>query len=129
MKMNQIKAGDLVSMYPYGGRNTTTERFLGFTKINTKYAEKPEFDTLKEVKAFYNCKTAHQLEYVGDAANLPYGHNVYACFECLRTEEDGGNYTWQAYLHEGRWVLGSSCTKFSMKKVILPAFLKLTGKV
>ena len=110
MKMSQIKAGDVVKMD--SRHNLTTERFLGFTGIEDKYSEKPAFETLKEVKEFYGVSNARQLEDLDHAHDLPYGHSVYACFHNL--EDD---YTWQAYLFEGRWVLGSGCDRFSIEKV------------
>lgn len=116
MKMSQIKAGDVVKMIARTGY-TTREQFLGFTTIDEKYSETPVFNTLKEVKEFYGVKNAREIDNLGIAHNLPYGHGVYACFKNLDDDEKHGGYTWQAYLYEGRWVLGSGCTHFSIEKV------------
>ena len=117
MKMSQLKAGDVVTMTEYRSGRQTTETFLGFTGIEDKYADTPQFNTLKEVKKFYGCTNASQIDALGDEFGYPYGHNVYACFESHRPVEDGGNFKWQAYLYEGRWVLGSGCTRFTIEKV------------
>ncbi len=101
MQYSQLKANTNALLTFYENKPSELHEFLGFTKVDERYSDKPAFDTLKEAKAYYSAKNVKQLEAAGD--HLGYGHNVYAVFKDL---ESGS--VWCAYLYLGTWVFGSS---------------------
>lgn len=117
MNMRKISKGDkVVVFYKSNGWNDQIEtkcEFLGFTDNTTKYSETPVYANWMEVQSKEGVKTFKELEVKQDTAGNEYGHHFYAVFKDLEEREA----TWCAYLHNGRWVLGSSCTKFSVRVV------------
>jgi hypothetical protein len=104
-----IKAGEIVLAGYKSFKDENT--FLGFTDLTERYSERIAFSSLKEVYAATGAGSLSGLEAHEKANGAAYGHRFGAVFKSV----DGD--TWTAYLHNGRYSVGSSADALKLARI------------
>lgn len=118
--LRNLNAGDSVMVVAYRGNRELDSHsavFLGFSDDAEKYGEPgpafANFAALRAAKGYASFKHLDDVQSGLDAAGRAYGYGIYAWFQ--ETAPDGKVHRYAAYRFDGRWAIGSSADRFSVR--------------